>query len=100
MNREIHFAKILPRMARMTRISLEQKGTKKTKEEELHFVPFVCFCRDSLQLGALVENSESVKSVKSLSAVLSAILSAVGQAKVEVSTTAEALAKADAVKFL
>jgi hypothetical protein len=27
------FAKVLPRMARITRISFEQKGTKETKEE-------------------------------------------------------------------
>jgi len=42
----------------------------------------------------------SFLSVKSLSTVLSAILSAVGQAKVEVSTTEEALANEDAVQFL
>jgi len=49
-------AKILPRMARMARISLEQKGTKGTKEE-FFFVAFVCFCGNCLPMGALMESS-------------------------------------------
>jgi hypothetical protein len=58
-------AKILPRMARMTRISFEQKRTKETKEE-FFFVAFVCFCANSVRRAARIGNSESVKSVKSV----------------------------------
>ena len=56
------FTKILPRMARITRISFEQKGTKETKEE-FFFVAFVCFCANSVRGAARMGNSESVKSV-------------------------------------
>jgi hypothetical protein len=59
------FTKILPRMARITRISFEQKGTKETKEE-FFFVAFVCFCANSISRAARMGNSESVKSVKSV----------------------------------
>jgi hypothetical protein len=43
------FAKTLPRM---TGISLEQKGTKETKEEYF-FVAFVCFCRNRFPMGGI-----------------------------------------------
>ena len=52
-------------MAWMTRISLEQKGTKATKEDYF-FVAFVCFCGNRLPMKAPMENSSSVKSVKSV----------------------------------
>jgi hypothetical protein len=49
----------------MTRISLEQKGTKETKEE-FFFVAFVCFCANFILWAAWMENSQSVKSVQSV----------------------------------
>jgi len=52
-------------MARMTRISLEQKGTKETKGEYF-FVAFVCSLENRFPMGPLMENSKSVKSVKSV----------------------------------
>jgi hypothetical protein len=72
-----NLANILPRMARMARISLEQKGTKATKEEYF-FVAFVCFCGNRFPMGALVENSESVKSGKSVVPFLWLRLAALG----------------------
>ena len=59
------FAKILPRISRISRISLEQKGTKETMEE-FGFVAFVCLCANFILRAAWMENSESVKSVKSV----------------------------------
>ena len=61
----LSLAKILPRMARMTRITLEQKGTKATKEG-LFFVAFVCSCGNYSPMGTAMESSSSVKSVKSV----------------------------------
>ena len=43
----------------------EQKGTKETKEE-FCFVAFVRFCANSVPMAAWMEDSESVKSVKSV----------------------------------
>jgi len=54
--RATQFREDLPWMARMTRISLEQKGTKKTKEGFL-FVAFVCFRGNRFPMGALMVNS-------------------------------------------
>ncbi len=71
------FAKILPRISRMTRISLKQKGTKETKEE-FFFVAFVCFCANFILWAAWVEDSESVKSVKSVVQFLRLRLAALG----------------------
>ena len=48
----------------MARISFEQKETKETKEE-FFFVAFVCFCANSVPWALRLEDSESVKSVKS-----------------------------------
>ena len=56
-------------MTRMTRIRLEQKGTKETKEK-FFFVAFVCFCAKFILGAAWMENSESVKSVKSVKSVV------------------------------
>ena len=61
----------------MTRISLEQKGTKETKEE-FFFVAFVCFCANFILGAAWMENSESVKSVKSVVQFLWLRLAALG----------------------
>ena len=49
----------------MTRIFLEQKKTKETKEE-FFFVAFVCFCVNFILGAAWMENSEPVNSVKSV----------------------------------
>ena len=51
-------------------MTLEQKGTKETKEEFFFFVAFVCFCANSILGAAWMRNSESVKSVKSVVQVL------------------------------
>jgi hypothetical protein len=53
MSGSLRLAKILPRMARMTRISPEQKGTK----EGILFVAFVGFSGNRFPMGALMVNS-------------------------------------------
>jgi hypothetical protein len=59
-----NLAKILPRMAGMTRISLEQKGTKATIPiRNRDFVAFVCSRENRFPMGELMENSSSVKSM-------------------------------------
>jgi hypothetical protein len=64
-------------MAGWTRIPFEQKGTKETKEG-LFFVAFVSFCANSISRAAQMENSESVKSGKSVVQFLSLRLAALG----------------------
>jgi hypothetical protein len=64
-------------MARMARISFEQKGTKETKEE-FFFVDFGCFRFNSVPRAARMEDSQSVKSVKSVVQFLWLRLAALG----------------------
>jgi hypothetical protein len=57
MNADESRKKILPRMARMARIFLEQKGTK---EPEFFFVTFVCSRGNCFPMAARMENFLSV----------------------------------------
>ena len=73
----------------MTRISREQKGTKETKEE--FFSVALCFCANFIPGAAWMENSESVKSGKSVVPFLWLRLAALGLPRLFAATPQSAI---------